>query len=195
MALRTVMLSGTAATRFAVGDTVVLEGLNFSAKPAQNTVTFDGVPATSLSLDPADPTRRLFAVVPVGIPDAPVQTADTAKSGVCIQALAEKASVGATSITVAPPLPLQPMIKSVSPDTQREGGEITIMGASFTASSVVKIRDLSAAVVRSSSTEIVVTVPDFLDIQAGALVPSAVKIIVPEGGQAIFSGSFRVRGQ
>lgn len=194
-ALRTATLGGTAGTQFSVGDTLVLEGTHFSASSGQNTITFDGVPATSVTGDPADPTRRLFVVVPAGIPDAPLKSDDAPKSGVCIQAQGATSALGATSITVTPPRPLQPMISAVAPETQNEGGEITLTGANFTADAVVKIRNVSAAVVRTSSTEIVVTVPDFPDILIGTPVPSSIKLILPAGGQAVFGGVFRVRGQ
>lgn len=195
MTLRTSTLGGAAATRFAVGETVVVEGSGFLAGSGMNTVTFDGVPASSLLSDPADPTRRLFAVVPSGIPGAPTQSGDAERADVCVVVQSASSALGSTSIAVAPTLSQQPVIKTVSPDVQTEGGEITVTGSGFGASAIVKIRDISAPVVRGSSTELVVTVPDFPDVLAGPPVSSSLKVFVAGGGQAVYPGRFLVRGQ
>ncbi len=187
--VETKTLSGEAATRFAVGDIVLVSGGPFDLS-ATTVVTFDGVPAT-VSGDPADPSRRLFATIPKGILDAPTQGA-AAKKGVCVQVETKAGTRGATSITLDAARPSAPVITSVTPPTPSEGEELTISGEGFGPDAVVLLHEVRAIVVRTSSTELVVRVPDFNDILAGSPVPATLKVLLPDGSHAL--SGIRVRG-
>lgn len=181
-------LTGELATRFAVGDIVLLTGGPFDL--SANVVTFDGVSA-AVSADPADPSRRLFATIPQGIPDAPANTGAVAKQGVCVR-VETKSSQGSTSVTVESMRPGAPVITNVAPASPTEGEELTIVGTGFSEGAVVLLRDASATVVRRSAVELVVRVPDFPDILPGTPVPSALKLVLPDGAHAL--ASVRIRG-
>ena len=185
--------SGTTATSFPVNATMVLVGTHFRADTAQNAVRLDGTLATATS-DSADPTRRLFVIVPTGIPGAPVTSGDSQKMGVVVTLQTPVGVPATTTITVNPSLSAQAKISTLSPGTQYEKSDITIEGVNFSASAQVLVRDVAATVVSSSATQIVVTVPDFADILPGSPVSASVKIIVPGSGEDIFTGTFRVRG-
>lgn len=185
--------TGTVATSFPVNGTMVLVGANFSANAAQNMVKFDGTPAT-VTVDPADPTRRLFVVVPTGILGAPVASTDPPKPGVIVTLQTPIGSPATLTITVDPPLSTQPKISTVTPPTQYEKEDITIVGVNFSASAQVLIRDVAATIVSATATQIVATVPDFADILPGSPVTASLKVIIPGGGEDTFTGTFRVRG-
>jgi len=194
MALRTKTLGGTAATVFSVGDTMRIEGLWFGLGSVGDTVTFDGVPSTSLTQDPGEPARRWFSVIPPGIYDAPTQSNDAPKSGVCVQVQSAGSILGAASITVAPARATAVTIQRVSPERQIETGELTITGTGFSADAIVKIREISAQVVRRSATEIVVVVPDFPEILPGPPVSSLLAVLTPDGGNALAPKAVSVVG-
>lgn len=186
--------TGTATTRFAVNATMIIVGTNFSATSSQNLVTFDGTPATTVTVDPNDPTRRLQVVVPTGIPEAPVEPGDPDRAGVVVRVQTAGSAAATTTVTVAAPVPEQPTIVSISPSTQFEGEDITIVGTNYAESVQVLIRSVQATVVSRTPTQLVATVPQFSDILSGALVPVSVTVSVPEVGDVTFPGTFRVRG-
>lgn len=186
-------LIGNISTTFPVGGTMVLVGSNFDAIAALNTVTFDNRHGI-VTNDPADPTRRLYVVVPSGIPGAPVNIGDNPKSNVVIQVQTTSSTTATATITVTAPLEAQPSIVSVEPSSQYEGEKITIIGANFTDSLQVLIRDKVADISSISPTQIIATVPDFPDIIPGPPVPASLKISIPDDGEANFGGVFKVRG-
>lgn len=188
-------LDGTSETDFAVNDTLVIVGTNFSANAAQNFVTFNDTRATQVSGDPADPTRRLFVTVPTGIPGAPVNPGDGPLSNVVVRVRNVISNLSAmTSINVTAPVGNAPSIVAIEPSIQFEGEDISITGANFSPDSQVTIRDVSAVIVSTSASEIVATVPQFNDIASGALVPAKLVVTIPGVGSAAFAGTFRVRG-
>jgi hypothetical protein len=193
---RTETPTGTVTTSFPVGGTVAIVGTNFSSITAQNIVTFNNVPAASLTNDPADSSHRLFAVVPTGIPGAPVNPGDSALAGVVISVRNQGDTAATTSITVSAPVPAQPTIASVTPAIQREGDNITIVGTNYTPAAQVRIRNTLATIVGTpTATTIVATVPDFADIPQGALVTAGVVVSIPGVGDVTFTGTFRIRGR
>ncbi|MCO6435109.1 PASTA domain-containing protein [Nitrosomonas nitrosa] len=184
-------VTGTVTTSFPVNATMVIVGANFSANAAQNVVRFDGIPATVI-MDPTDPTRRLFAVIPTGIPGAPVASSDPPKTGVVVMLQIQNGSPVTTNITVSPPLDTQPRISGISPTTQFENSNITITGVNFAATAQVLIRDVNATIVGTpTNNQIIATVPDF-GFPEGPPVPSSVKVVVGDA-EDIFLGTFRVR--
>lgn len=196
---RTETAGGSLSTSFAVGATVAIIGTGFSATASQNTVTFNDRPAASVANDPADPTRRLLVVVPTQITGAPVNPGDAALNGVVLRVNTQGAGQVQTTITVTAPVPSQPTISQINPLIQDEGKTITITGTNFTTNTQVRIRNIAATVdtATSSSTTLVVTVPQFADIQPGTPVPAAVVVSVPASPTPLevgFSGTFRVRG-
>jgi IPT/TIG domain len=187
-------LGGTVATSFAVNGTLVIVGTNFSATASQNSVRFDGTPATSVNNDPADPTRRLVVVVPPGIPGAPVNPGDPPRAGVVVSVSRLGGTAVTTTVTITAPVPDAPSITLVDPATANEGTNITITGTGFTAAAQVRIRGtLATNVGTPTSTTIVATVPQFADINPGPPVPSTLVVSIPGVGDASFTG-FRVRG-
>jgi hypothetical protein len=191
---RTETAGGTITSSFAVGGTLVLVGTNFNATGSQNTVTFNNVAAASVTPDPADPTRRLQIVVPAGIPGAPVNGGDPPLSNVSLRVLTPNGTPAVTTVTVTAPMAAQPTISSIAPLTQFEGSNITITGTNFTAAAQVRIRNVVAAIVSTTPTTIVATVPDFPDIIAGPPVAASVVVSITGFGDAAFAGTFRVRG-
>lgn len=195
---RTESAGGTVSTSFAVGATVAIVGTGFSATASQNTVTFNDRPAASVANDPADPTRRLLAVVPTQISGAPVNPGDAALNGVVLRVNTQGAGQVQTSITVTAPVPSQPTISQINPLIQDEGANITITGTNFTSNTQVRIRNTTATIVGTpTATTIVATVPQFADILVGTPVASAVVVSVPASPSPLevsFSGTFRVRG-
>jgi hypothetical protein len=190
---RTETPTGTVTTTFPVNGTMIIVGTNFSANAAENKVTFDNTTA-NVTVDPADPTRRLVVIVPTGIPGAPVNPGDAARPGVVVSVQTATGAPATTTVTVSAPAAQQPTITSVTPATQFEGNNITIAGTNFAPEAQVVIRGTTAAVVSRTSTQIVATVPDFPDINSGALVPASLTVSVPDVGDATFTGTFRVRG-
>ena len=195
---RTETVGGTLSTSFAVGATVAIVGTGFSATASQNTVTFNDRSAASVANDPADPTRRLLAVVPTQITGAPVNPGDAALNGVVMRVNTEGAGQAQSTVTVTAPVPSQPSISQINPMIQNEGGTITITGANFTLDTQVRIRNVVATIVGSpTATSIVAMVPQFADIQPGTPVPAAIVVSVPANPSPLevsFSGTFRVRG-
>lgn len=193
--MRLETLSGTAATRFAVGAPMAIVSTGFSADSAQNLVTFNDTPAMRMG-DPSDPTRRLLVVVPTGIPCAPRSPGEPAQDGVVLKVQSPLGGTAYAAITVTAPVTIAPRITAVAPLTQTETGNITITGLNFTPDATVSIRGMAAPVVGTpTATEIVARVPDFGDILPGAPVPATVSVSVPAAGDSIlFNGTFRVRG-
>ena len=161
-------------------------------------MTFNDRPAASVANDPADPTRRLLAVVPTQISGAPVNPGDAALNGVVLRVNTTGAGQAQTTITVTAPVPSQPTITQISPLIQDEGANITITGTNFTPNTQVRIRNTTATIVGTpTATTIVATVPQFADILVGTPVASAVVVSVPAIPSPLevsFSGTFRVRG-
>ncbi|HEX2076799.1 MAG TPA: IPT/TIG domain-containing protein [Longimicrobium sp.] len=165
---RTETATGTPTTTFRVGDTMAIVGTNFSVVAAQNTVTFDGVPAASVSSDPSDPSRRLLVGVPNNIPDAPADPDDPSKSGVVVAVSTGGASVTTTITVAAPPGEPQPQISGFTPTAQFVGSNVTINGANFSTNpsrNIVRFGTTNAqAIVSATATQIVATVPNFSDL-------------------------------
>lgn len=192
---RTETPTGTVATAFSVNATMVVVGTGFAAVASQNTVMFNGTRATTVTADPADPTRRLLVVVPPGIPGAPVNPDDSDLPGVVVSVQPLGSAAATTTITVTAPEASQPTISSVSPASPFERQNITIVGTNFVDAARVLIRDEPATIVSITPTQIVATVPDFPDINPGAPpVPSSLVVSIPGVGDTPFTGTFRVRG-
>jgi hypothetical protein len=191
---RTETAVGVATTSFAVNGSMVIVGANFSATASENTVTFDGTPATATP-DPGDPMRRLSVLVPVGIPNAPVNSGDAAKVGVVVSVQTLVGSPATTTITVTAPVAGTPTIASLSAASPFEGDDLTITGTNLVATAQVLIRGVTAVVVsRNPPTTITVTVPQFADILPGPPVNASLVVHVPAVGDVTFGGTFRVRG-
>ena len=191
---RTETAVGVAATSFAVNGSMVIVGTNFSATASENTVTFDGTPAT-VTPDPGDPTRRLSVLVPTGIPNAPVNSGNAPKPGVVVSVQTLAGPPVTTTITVTAPVAGTPTITSLSTASPFEGDELTISGSNLSATAEVLIRIVKATVVsRTPPTTITVTVPKFADILPGPPVTASLVVHVPNVGDVTFGGAFRVRG-
>lgn len=191
---RTETVSGVASTSFAVNTPLAIVGTNFSATAAQNTVTFNNVPAASVNPDPVDPTRRLLVVVPTGIPGAPATGGAPPLAGVVIRIVTPNGTPATTQITVTAPVAAQPTISNVTPAAQLEGNNITITGTNFTAAAQVRIRGTTAAIVSANATTIVATVPNFPDIPQGPVVSATVIVSVPGFSDIAYTGTFNVVG-
>ncbi len=194
---RTESIGGVAASSFAVGASLVVVGINFSATPSQNTVTFNNVPAASVMVDPADPTRRLIVTVPTGIPGAPTTSGGRALSNVTLRVQTPNGAPATTTLTITAPVAGQPTIADIAPVTQFEGSDITITGTNFTQTAQVSIGNTAATVVSRTATTIVATVPNIPSIIPGP--PVAVPVVVsipanPNPLEVTFAGTFRVRG-
>ncbi|SHG80911.1 RHS repeat-associated core domain-containing protein [Streptoalloteichus hindustanus] len=134
-------------TRGPVGTSVEISGTGFAAKPADNTVVFDGVAAQVTAATP----NRLTVVVPQG----------TAAGNV---------RVTANGRTVDGPRPFvitrgvtAPKITSVSTDRGDRGDLVTITGTGFdpdAARDVVHFHQTTARVTKASETSLVVEVPE-----------------------------------
>ncbi len=96
------------------GTSVTIIGGGFSATAAQNTVTFNGVPATVVSAG----TNRLVVVVPAGATTGPIRVTSPAGS-----------AVSATPFTVG--LNGVPFISGFTPTVGTAGDAVTINGVNF----------------------------------------------------------------
>jgi len=93
-----------------VGTKVTIKGMNFSATPAENTITFNGIKATVQSAT----EDQLETEVPMNATDGPIEVTVENKS------------------TTGPDFDVQgPQIISVSPDTAVVGAEVFIEGKNF----------------------------------------------------------------
>ena len=202
---RTETPTGTATSSFAVGASLVVVGLNFSATASQNTVTFNDVPAASVSVDVGDATRRLIVTVPSNIPGAPTSSGGAPLAGVVLRVATPNTTPATTTVTITAPVPAQPTIIGVSSALVLENTDITITGTNFTQSASVIFRvgnntPVTATVSSRTSTQIVARVPNFPEILPGP--PTAVTLMVsvpnPANPQqplvATFQGSFNVVG-
>ncbi len=191
---RTETITGTATTSFPVNGSLVIVGTNFNATASQNIVTFDNVAATVTS-DAADPTRRLIVGIPAGIPGAPVNSGDPARPGVVLSVRKTGGEPVTTTVTLTAPVAGMPTIGSVDNASPFEGTNITITGTNFTPAAQVLIRGQIATIVGTpTSTTIVATVPNFVDITPGTPVPVSLAVNIPTVGATTFNGTFRVRG-
>ena len=188
-------IEGDSATEFAVGESMVLVGNNFSAISSQNIVTFNGVSAI-VSSDPADPTRRLIIEVPSSVPGAPVNPGDDTLENVVVILRHAISNLSATTqIDIAAPIPNSPTITSLSDSLLFEGQNLTIIGTNFTEASVVTIRGEVASIAElNAPTSLEVTVPEFDDIPANAVVSAQVVVTNPDAGSAVFPGQFNIMG-
>ena len=185
---------GVATSSFAAGSTLVIVGTNFSAIASRNSVTFNGVPATSIVPLPADPTRRLQVVIPPGIPGAPTAPGNPPLANVSVTVrVAGNAAAPSTPITITAPVAAQHTIAAVAPGSQFEGLQVVITGTNFTNTAQVFIRDVAAASTFGNATSITATVPNFADVQTNALVAAPVRIEIAGNASVVFNG-FNVRG-
>lgn len=97
-----------------VGTSVTIVGAGFSATAAQNTVTFNGVPATVVTAT----TNRLVAVVPSGATTGPIRVTSPAGT-----------AVSATPFTVG--LNGAPFISGFTPTIGTANDNVTITGLNF----------------------------------------------------------------
>jgi YD repeat-containing protein len=97
-----------------VGTSVTIVGAGFSATAAQNTVTFNGMPATVVTAT----TNRLVAVVPAGATTGPIRVTSPAGS-----------AVSATPFTVG--LNGAPSISGFTPSIGTAGSAVAITGVNF----------------------------------------------------------------
>ncbi|NBE84082.1 RHS repeat-associated core domain-containing protein [Micromonospora rubida] len=104
--------------RAAVGAEVTLEGGCFSTVPAENTVTFNGVPATVTSAA----GRRLVARVPAG-----------ATTGLVTVTVGGATASSPQSFVVVGPDESAPTVTGVSPTVVAPGGTVTVTGTGFAA--------------------------------------------------------------
>lgn len=202
---RTETPTGTVTNSFAVGSSLVIVGLNFSATASQNTVTFNDVPAATVTVDVGDATRRLIVTVPSSIPGAPTSSGGAPLAGVVLRVATPNTTPATTTVTITAPVPAQPTITGVSPALVLENADITITGTNFTQNASVLFRvgnntPVNATVSSRNATQIVARVPNFPEILPGP--PTAVTLMVSVPNQAnpqqplvaTFQGSFSVVG-
>jgi N-acetylneuraminic acid mutarotase len=150
------------------GVVVTITGTNFSATPANNIVTFNGV-AAEVS---AATVTSITTTVPNG--------ATTGKIAVTVNG---KTATSQNNFVVT----FLPTISSFSPTSEYADGSVTITGANFSAvqsENVVKFNGTTATVTNASTTSITATVP------AGATTGS-IEVIV--NGNSVLSANNFVR--
>ena len=125
-----------------IGSTVVILGAQFSNSPSM-TLKFAGTNAVFTR----NSSSQITATVPANAMTGPltVSTAVGAAKG--------------TNITITNFF-VPPIISSFSPPSSRAGSNITIIGRSFAGVSAVRIGNITAAIVSSDQTNIVITVPN-----------------------------------
>jgi len=126
------------------GTLVTISGVNFSATPAENIVTFNG---TAAEVNQAD-ANQIVVVVPAG--------ATTGKIAVSVR------GVAATSSTDFTVVALPPTITSFDPVSGGTGTVVTITGTLFSSTisdNIVTINGMPATVTAANSTQLTVTIP------------------------------------
>jgi len=126
------------------GTLVTINGVNFSATPAENTVTFNG---TAAEVNQAD-ANQIIAIVPSG--------ATTGKIAIAVRGVV---TTSATDFTV---LPSAPTITSFDPTSGAAGTVVTITGTSFSSTisdNAVTINGTPATITAANSTQLTVTIP------------------------------------
>jgi len=146
------------------GTLVTISGVNFSAIPAENMVTFNG---TTAEVSQAS-ANQIIAVVPMG--------AATGKIAVSVHGAV---AISATDFTVVS----SPVVTSFDPTSGGTGTVVTITGTLFSSTisdNTVTINGTSATVTAASSTQLTVTIP------SGA---TTGKIAVTVNGQTVTSAT------
>jgi protocatechuate 3,4-dioxygenase beta subunit len=131
----------------AVGTTVVITGVNFSATAASNTVTFNGTEATVT----AATTTQLTVTVPSG-----------ATSGAITVTVNNQTAASASDFTVSTSSSSSPTITSFTPTSGTVGSTVVITGTNFStppASNTVTVNGTVATVTNATATQLTVTVP------------------------------------
>ncbi|HEX6982783.1 MAG TPA: fasciclin domain-containing protein [Balneolaceae bacterium] len=130
----------------AVGTEVTITGMNFSATPEENTITFNG---TEAQINSASETE-LVTVVPGGATDGPIEVTVNGET-----------TTGPNFNVVVAENP--PTISSVEPLSGSVGTEVTITGENFSATpeeNIVTFGGVEATINSATETELVVVVPD-----------------------------------
>ena len=129
------------------GESVEIYGSNFNATLSNNSVTFNGTPATLTSAT----TTKLVATVPTGSSTGPIQVTVLGRS-----------ATSATNFVVTSPLPA-PIVSGFSPMSGVAGTPVTISGFGFNANIIsgnfVTFNGVLAFVVQASATQLVALVP------------------------------------
>jgi len=147
------------------GTIVTINGTNFSATLANNSVTFNGTPATVTSAA----TTKLVATVPAGATTGPISVTVAGQTG----------SSANTFVVVVP----APTISSFTPNSGPVGTLVTVNGGNFApsiAGNTISFNGVPASVVSATPTQLTTTVPE------GA---TTGPIQVATGGQTAISGN------
>ncbi len=134
-------ISSFSPTNGIIGATVTITGTNFSPTPANNTVTFNGVP----SVVTASTATSITTSVPAGATIGPIRVTVAGQIG-----------VSASNFT--PP----PLIASFSPVSGAINSIITITGSNFNSvatNNTVRFNGVLATVTNVTATSLTVTVP------------------------------------
>lgn len=188
--LEALTLSGTVeASGFRAGEALIAVGTNFEGY-AMRSATFDGVNSMLLLTDPADPTRRAFAQVPLSLTPRSASTVIfTTKSGCTASAIVSIAAPADQNQTIA--VPSEPVF---------EDSVITLTGTSLDGRWVndVRIGGERARILGETETTLTVQVPNFDWVLPGSLVAMAVTVVLHDSEVAETSTfaptALRVRG-
>lgn len=151
-----------------LGSTVTIFGTNFSTTPANNSVSFNGTPATVTASTPTSITTT----VPTG-----------ASSGTITVAVGGQTATSSNSFVVTAPAPAGLSLTNFTPAFGVVGSVVTISGTGFSTNPVnntVKFNGITATVTASTATNITTSVP------TGAVTG---KITVTVGGQTVTSAT------
>ncbi|WLG47334.1 Ig-like domain-containing protein [Pseudomonas sp. FP1740] len=127
------------------GTTVTIDGNNFSSTANQNTVQFNGVTASSVTIDPSYP-NRLTALVPSAATTGPISVTTPAGS-----------ATSTTNFTIA--ANQAPTITSFTPTIGTAGTAVTISGSNFQTDKTKEkiVLSLRSPIVTSTTTSSIAT--------------------------------------
>ncbi|WDH34138.1 Ig-like domain-containing protein [Pseudomonas chlororaphis] len=128
-----------------VGTTVTIDGNNFSSTASQNTVQFNGVTASSVTLDPIYP-NRLTALVPSAATTGPISV--TTPGG---------GATSTTNFTIA--ASQAPTITNLAPTIGTAGTALTISGSNFQTDKTKEkvVLSIRSPIITSTSTSSIAT--------------------------------------
>lgn len=155
--------AGTPATSFRVGEGMTISGANFDPASSNNAVSFDGVSVTPQP-NAQDPTRRLFVIVPTGIPGVPTSTGGVPRDGVPITVTTSGAASATITTTIAGPATTPPpQITGITPNPAALNTNVTISGQRFSATAnqnIIAFAGITATnIVSASTTQLILQIP------------------------------------